>query len=163
MKRHRVLLLVWSVLALWVAACGSPLDSTPDPNEPVTSETPVPTPAAATKPPSGGVITGEAVVESIEVLILESFPVQVHVVAKGYLADGCTEIGTITSEQKDDLFLISITTVRPADKMCTEAIVPFEEVIPLDVYGLAAGTYTVDVNGVKGSFELQVDNVPAKE
>jgi inhibitor of cysteine peptidase len=42
--------------------------------------------------------------------------------------------------------------------MCTQIVVPFEESIPLDVVGLPAGTYTVDVNGVTGSFTLDVDN-----
>jgi len=32
--------------------------------------------------------------------------------------------------------------------------VPFQEVISLDVYGLKAGVYNVDVNGIKGTFEL---------
>jgi len=42
---------------------------------------------------------------------------------------------------------------------CTEAIVPFQEVISLDVYGLKAGIYKVYVNGVKGTFELATDNI----
>jgi inhibitor of cysteine peptidase len=37
--------------------------------------------------------------------------------------------------------------------------VPFKINVPLDVYGLEKGNYTVDVNGVQGSFELQTDNV----
>jgi len=38
-------------------------------------------------------------------------------------------------------------------------LAPFEEVIPLYVYGLPAGTYTVKVNGVQGSFDLEMDNL----
>ena len=37
--------------------------------------------------------------------------------------------------------------------------VPFEDTIPLDVYDLPAGAYTVDVNGVTNTFTLDVDNV----
>jgi inhibitor of cysteine peptidase len=36
--------------------------------------------------------------------------------------------------------------------------VPFSETIPLEVQGLKAGNYTVNVNGITGSFELAVDN-----
>jgi hypothetical protein len=36
-------------------------------------------------------------------------------------------------------------------------------VVSLDVYGLSAGTYTVDVNGVSAPFILQVDNFPVEE
>jgi putative hemolysin len=51
-------------------------------------------------PPSGEMIHGEAVVETIDILILESFPVQVNVVARGYLPDGCTEIDEIHQERQ---------------------------------------------------------------
>jgi len=30
--------------------------------------------------------------------------------------------------------------------------------IPLDIYGLSAGIYTVDVNGIVQTFELKTDN-----
>ena len=117
-------------------------------------------------PPSetgrGEIIIREANVERIELLILESFPVQVHVVAKGTLFDSCTKIDRI--EQRTDTasltLWVKITTARPADAICTQEVAAFEEVISLDVYGLLAGTYTVDVNGVTSTFTLAVDNVP---
>jgi hypothetical protein len=101
-------------------------------------------------------------VESIEILTLESFPVQIHVLARGILPDGCTEIDQINqrSDLESSIFWIEITTVRPTGAVCTAEAVPFEESIPLDVYGLSAGTYTVDVNGVKETFTLDVDNAP---
>ena len=105
-------------------------------------------------------IYGTAVVENIEILTLESFPVQIHVIAKGYLPDGCTEIGDITKVRDGNTFTVTVETIRPADMMCTQAIVPYEKSIPLDVYGLKAGTYSVVVNSVSGSFELSMDNLP---
>ena len=130
------------LLAFLVAACGA---------------TPAPAPGGET------VVHGKAVVEEIEILILESFPVQIHVVARGYLLDGCTEIDEILEERSGNSFQVTITTVRPANAECTEALVPFEEVIALDVVGLPAGTYQVDVNGATGSFELAIDNVAPTE
>ncbi len=104
-------------------------------------------------------ISGTAVVEDVEILILESFPVQVHAVAKGYLPDGCTEIDeNIDIKREDNVFDVNIKTVRPKDMICTEAIVPFEQVIELDVYGLKKGTYNVSINGIETSFELSMDN-----
>ncbi|MBN1954177.1 MAG: hypothetical protein JW900_03905 [Anaerolineae bacterium] len=114
---------------------------------------------AACSPPSGGVTRGEANVESIEILILESFPVQVQVIARGYLPDGCTEIDQVSQRREEETFWIEITTARPTGQSCTQVIVPFEESVSLDVAGLPAGTYTVDVNGVSGTFTLAVDNV----
>jgi len=104
-------------------------------------------------------IYGVANVESIDILILESFPVQIHVIAEGYLPDGCTEIDEIKTEMEGNTFNVNITTKRPKEAICTQAIESFTETIPLEVQGLSAGNYTVNVNGVNGSFELAVDNI----
>lgn len=104
-------------------------------------------------------ISGTAVVETIQVIMLESFPVQVHVAVQGYLPDSCTEINEIETEKEGNSFNISVSTRRPKDTVCAQVIVPFNRTIPLDVQGLKAGNYTVNVNGVKGSFELTVDNM----
>ncbi len=106
-------------------------------------------------------IRDRATVESIDILMLESFPVQVHVIARGYLADACTEIAQIepSFDQATNTFTVEITTSRPADAICAQVRGSFEEVIALDVYGLPAGTYTVQVNGVTGSFALDTDNI----
>lgn len=110
--------------------------------------------------PKGGIVHGKADVEEVELLIMESFPVQVAAVARGNLRDGCTEIDEVETSFDEEAmtFTVEITTVRDADAMCTQALVPFEERIDLDVRGLSAGTYTVDVNGVKETFTLDVDN-----
>lgn len=104
-------------------------------------------------------IYGNATVERIEIMVLESFPVQIKVNANGYLPDGCTKIDGIEKEKEGSTFLVTIRTIRPADAFCTQAIVPFQEVISLDVYGLKAGIYNVDVNGIKGTFKLETDNI----
>ncbi len=101
---------------------------------------------------------GTAPVESIKIMPLESFPVQIQVVAEGYFSDGCPKIDKITTEREGNTFNIKISTKRPKDAICTQAIVPFSKAIPLEIQGLKAGRYTVNVNGIKGSFELAVDN-----
>jgi inhibitor of cysteine peptidase len=136
-NRYPLLVAALTIAALCVAACG---------------------PGEATPPPGGDVITGEARVSSVEILLLESFPVQVRAAIRGSLPDGCTEIDEVTQERQADTFYVTLTTVRPRDAMCTEAEVPFEEMVELDVYGLEAGTYTVDANRVTATFTLSVDN-----
>lgn len=101
---------------------------------------------------------GMANVENTDILTLESFPVQIHVIVEGYLPDGCTEIDEIRTEREGNTFNINITTKRPKEAMCTQAIESFTETIPLEVRGLSAGNYTVNVNGANGSFKLAVDN-----
>ena len=101
-------------------------------------------PAEATLTPGDSQPTrGQAVVDSIDVLIMESFPVQVSVTALGNLPDGCTQIDEVISQRTDNAFRVAITTLRQPSAACTQALVPFEESVPLDVAGLPAGTYEV--------------------
>jgi len=102
--------------------------------------------------------SGLAPVDEIDILILESFPVQINVIARGNLPDPCTEISEVMKEREGDTFFITIKTYRYPG-FCIQVLAPFEEIIPLGVYGLPAGTYTVDVNGVQGTFDLEVDNI----
>ena len=138
--RSRILFLAIAIVALVLGGCQV--------DEPT-----------ATAPSVAQAIHGEAQVEHIEILILESMPMQVRVVATGNLPDGCTEIDQATSRREGNVLFTTITTRRPADVACTEALVPFEESFSLDVEGLPAGVYTVNVNGVTGTFEFTVDNV----
>jgi inhibitor of cysteine peptidase len=124
----------------------------------------LPFPFDVAGPPAPETMTGMARVEEVDILIMESFPVQVAVVARGNLPDGCTEIDELRSryEPESNRFVVEITTVRDAEAVCTQALVPFEERVALDVYGLPAGAYWVDVNGVIDSFTLDMDNAPVE-
>jgi inhibitor of cysteine peptidase len=66
---------------------------------------------------SGEFIRGEAMVEDVEILFLESFPLGVHAVAIGYLPDPCTEIDEISVERDGNHFKVLITTLREAEVM----------------------------------------------
>lgn len=99
-----------------------------------------------------------APIDRIELLMLESFPVQVHVRIKGYLHDSCTTLDHISQTRVDNLFQVDVITKRPTDEVCAKLITWFEETVALEVYGLPAGTYIVDVNGVRETFTLDVEN-----
>ena len=152
--RLGLLLLLTGVLALLVA-CGGGAEPAATPTS---APTATPTIAGSNEP-----TRGQAVVNAIDILIMESFPVQVSVMARGDLPDSCTQIDEIITQQADNTFRVAVTTLRQPDQICTQALVPFEQSISLDVAGLPAGTYDVVVNGVTGSFTLEVDNVPVDD
>ncbi|MEN6408918.1 MAG: hypothetical protein ABFD44_04300 [Anaerolineaceae bacterium] len=116
--------------------------------------------ACQTVTPTPSDTSGEsALVENIEFLTLESFPVQITAVVSGSLPDGCTTIDRTEAIRADNTFTIHLYTTRPADAVCTEALVPFKESVSLDVYGLPAGEYTVRAGDVTGTFRLEMDNI----
>jgi inhibitor of cysteine peptidase len=109
---------------------------------------------------------GQAMVDSIDITLKESFPVQVDVLVKGNLPDGCTELGDAKQQLLGKTFNINLETrkLKDADVMCTQALVPFEETIALEnVVGITAGEYTVNVNGVSKTFVMDVDNYISDE
>lgn len=147
--------LLWLALALPVVWGLSSCSRDETPAVSPTSAPIVETPATATE---AAPTAGTANVESVQIMELETFPVQINVRARGELPNDCTNIDEITTERNGSTFAVTITTLREAGGECTATAVPFEEVILLDVLGLEAGTYTVTVNGISGTFTLEVDN-----
>jgi len=108
-------------------------------------------------------ITNEATINSIDVLMMESFPVQVTAVIKGSLPDSCTTVGQVTQARNGNEFVVAVGTVRQTEAMCAERVEPFEQNVALDVLGLPAGSYTVIASGATSAtnfFALDVDNTP---
>ena len=92
-------------------------------------------------------------INDISVILLESFPLQVHVVVNGHLNDGCTTLNEITQRREGNTIRIHITTKRPKDAICIQVIKEVQERIPLEGSFLP-GRYRVIVNGVEKEFEI---------
>jgi len=100
-----------------------------------------------------------ATVESLEVQVMESLPLQISVSVTGYTPTPCNELLTPAVFYKDNSFTVALahSELGPAES-CIAVIEPFTTTVPLQVAGLKAGSYQVSVNGVKTEFTLQVDN-----
>lgn len=154
MNRKTLVFIISALLAMALGGCNG--EESPTATA-VTEATAVPTPTLS--PEDNEPARGQATVESIQIQLLESFPVQVNVLARGMLRDSCTLVDSVITQRNEDTFQVVITTLRQPDPAgCDSAPIPFEENIPLDVLGLDAGTYNVVVNGITGSFTLDMDN-----
>jgi inhibitor of cysteine peptidase len=96
-------------------------------------------------------ITGVLHVDSVDVLVLESFPVQITALVRGSLSDGCTEIVAITQSRSGNTVNVTIATSRPRDAFCTQLVRPVEESVRL-TGAFPPGDYVVEVNGVAKPF-----------
>ncbi|HVF24823.1 MAG TPA: hypothetical protein VNA23_02990, partial [Anaerolineales bacterium] len=109
--------------------------------------------------------SGNADVQSVEIQVLESYPLQVNAIARGYLPDsGCTTLADVSQTRSGNTFTVTVMTKYNPQALCAQALTPFEQVISLDVSSLLPGTYIVIVNAVEASFQLpelvQPMNVP---
>lgn len=102
---------------------------------------------------------------SAEVVQSGTLPVSVYLRVSGGL--GCatpTSPARIHQRLQGTRFDVNITAqhaapLPPEPVPCTTQFVPYTVTVPLEVYGLAAGTYTYTINGVlSGSFTLTANN-----
>lgn len=86
-------------------------------------------------------------VERIDPVIIESNPVQVRVVVYGWLSDSCTSLRSFDQKTTGTVITMRVLTKRPGGVMCAQVIRRFQETYPVEIKGLAPGTYTLTVNG----------------
>jgi hypothetical protein len=146
-NRPRSLLISLMFVLIFALSACSPLSVFAE--EPVQTETPE--------------YQEDVLVEELQVLMLESFPVQVQVDIRGQLPDACSIIEMVEQASGDDFFIITLHNARQPNMRCAPQPTPFEESVQLDVLGLPAGTYTVTVHGVETTFDLPVDNILIEE
>jgi uncharacterized protein YraI len=113
--------------------------------------TPSPAPAA-TNP---ALTVSVAVVQSVEIQILDGESLQVNAIIRGQLPDGgCTTISFVDQARDGNTFNIQLMTTTDPLATCTLAATPFEQVVSLEVGNLSPAKYTVIANGVEATFEL---------
>lgn len=98
-------------------------------------------------------------IHSVQLVATSSTPASVYLKVKG--SEGrCPSSEPLRVHQRriGSRFEVSLSLEMPPSA-CPAMMYPYHYTVPLDVYGLAAGTYSYEVNGVKsGTFTLQQDN-----
>ncbi len=161
---------VWSIILLGLLALPacevSRVGSSDVAAPPTLAQTPLPALSNAPDAALGsqsGMLLSNATIESVEIVLLESFPVQVNAIITGTVPNNCAVIKQVNQGKSGNSFDIAIATSLEGGAMCAELAQPFEKVVSLDVVGLPAGSYTVtasSANSVSNTFALTVDNSP---
>ncbi len=105
-------------------------------------ETPTPTPT----PPQ---------VTSLLVAMSGTDPIQVQATIAGDLKNSCNTLTGVNVQQQGMTFVLDVQYNFADTGSCAEAVIPFTEIVPLNVTGLAPGTYTVTAGGFNQTFTLQ--------
>jgi hypothetical protein len=106
---------------------------------------------APTTPPDALVTQSSLLpVASIDLLILESFPVQVTARVRGHLPDGCTSIADVVQTRTGSTVEVTITTVRSGE-VCIQLVTPVTRNVRLEG-AFPPGDYVLRVNGLEKPF-----------
>jgi hypothetical protein len=138
---HR--LLIGLPLAVLLSACGGGAD------QPVDSTTPT---TSTTAPPEIPDDAGPVFVDTTDILLMESFPVQVALHVTGSLPTPCHQP---VWEVEDDgsTIAVRLASVIEPDVICAQVLEPFDVSIPLGDF--ESGTRVVTLNGDEiGDFEI---------
>lgn len=127
------------------------------------TEEPTALPATITAPAeatvSGEPLITTAEIDSLEILTVDQTAEQVQVKMRGVFPNTCTDLEEVNIEREGNTFNLTVQVIQDPDVVCAQEIVPFEEMVVLDIAGLEPGSYSVTANDRQVSFEL----APAEE
>lgn len=103
---------------------------------------------SASEPPAASganTVRSPVLVESVDVLVMESFPMQLSLIVKGQHPDGCDLPVVVEQRREGNTVIVELYRNLPIDLMCAMVVVPYEGTIPLEG-GFEPGRYTIIVN-----------------
>jgi len=92
-------------------------------------------------------------IDQVDVLIRESFPVQVSAHITGIIGDGCASFHGVKQARQDHTIILAIEREQEQAEACTQLAQLYDETLHLDGE-FPAGDYTLKVNGVERSFRI---------
>jgi len=90
-------------------------------------------------------------IDSVDLILAESSPVQVSVLVEGFLPTPCHKLGWGLSGSEDGLYLDLYSLADPTGA-CAQVLEPFSEVVDLGAF--EPGSYVLYVNGVEYPFTV---------
>jgi hypothetical protein len=150
-KRMKIFNILISLLVLiFLAVACFPFNEI-DPDKPVVA-TPgqtQPTPMEG-ESPQDNMVQGQVFLGEMQLLIMESFPVQIALHVQGGLPTPCHvfEFTIAEPNEKNEIHVDAFSLVSEG-AICVQVMQPFEETVSLPMVGQPDGKYSVWVNGEK--------------
>jgi hypothetical protein len=91
-------------------------------------------------------------IDSVDVALAESFPVQAFSHVVGVVGDGCTTLLPLEQRRSGNRVFVEIQAQRPKDAICTQIAKLFDQNIALGPF--APGNYELHVNDVVRHFHV---------
>ncbi|HLV35432.1 MAG TPA: hypothetical protein VKY59_09975 [Spirillospora sp.] len=83
-------------------------------------------------------------ITSVEVIVMESMPMQLQLRVSGEHADGCELPVVVEQERRGNTVIVEIYREMPADLFCPMILQPYNDIIPLGTF--EPGDYVFQVN-----------------
>ncbi len=91
------------------------------------------------------IVQSATLIDSVQGIILESYPAQIRLVVSGSQPDGCDYPVIVEQHRDGNVITVSIYREVPANAICPMMLRPYNETIALEG-AFESGTYTVHVN-----------------
>jgi hypothetical protein len=145
--------LIVTLICVFFTGCTLPdADPPPPPDTPVSNdptENPITQPVEFFLPPQPGdegLERGQVFLDSTDVLLLESFPVQVNLLLKGALPTPCHQARfTIKPPDAANTIRVELYSLVNPDQICIQVLQSFNTTLSLGSFG--SGHYFVTING----------------
>lgn len=107
-------------------------------------------PSVGDNAPGEETLRGEVYISEAQLIIMESYPIQVAITLRGDLPTPCHslkyqyEVQAFPELKRID---VNVYSQAEADAVCVQMLQPFEENLGLDMQGAAEGLYALYLNG----------------
>ena len=107
----------------------------------------------APQPGDAALTRGEAFIDSTDLLVMESYPVQIMLTLRGSLPTPCNQLRVVASPpNKKNRIMVDVYSVIDTGQICIQVLEPFDVNIGLGSF--PTGHYTVWINGeMVGEFD----------
>jgi hypothetical protein len=131
--QKKLMLISCMLILAFLAACqpnlDEPVDSRPDQIAPTQG-------AEENEPPNAGVKRGKVYIEEAQLLVMESYPVQISLHLKGELPTPCNKLQVdIADPDTERKIYVDVYSLFDPEVICVQMTKPFEESFPIPMQG----------------------------